>query len=266
MFKKEQIKEYIINNLDKKSTEIADIFNTSHSYVSQIKRSIGIKQSNRICNLSWMIEESLQNFYWIGFILADGCISIKNELVVILNDKDEEHIKELSKLCHKNYKKYKSYGNFGESNICKIVCNHKEIIDQVKYKFDINSQKTYNPPNINKYKNFTDDQLLAILIGFIDGDGGITINYKMNRVSCKIENHASWVYFQNFFYKILNQKLNREEFLAKINSRGYSYINLSTPYLQYLNNFIIENKLYVMKRKWDKVSLFFENYINKSRQ
>ena len=133
-------------------------------------------------------------------------------------------------------------------------------IPELVKQFDIRNNKTYFPPNMRNY-NTTDDQMLALIIGFIDGDGYIKLspsdknNKKYNRIKINIEIHGSWLDNLTFMKEFLYKKVNKFHRLIppKINSSGLAHTTIAcTAVTDMLNQFIQINNLYVLERKWNK--------------
>lgn len=143
-----------------------------------------------------LMNDNIECFYWLGFILADGSF-YKNRFEFSLQEKDLNHLKLLSNYLDNApiYKKNNSY---------KISFNNKKDIEIIKEKFNINSRKTYNPPDFNYYISYNNELLFSMLFGLIDGDGNININEKYKTYAISITAHHSWL----TFYKNLLDKLN----------------------------------------------------------
>lgn len=211
--------------------------------------------------LEKLLNEDLITFYWIGYLLADGSISNECLQICCIN---EEHIISLSNFLNRDYKTYiqKEGYKYG-SKIYKITDYGKDNLLKIKEKFDIHNNKTLNPPNFSKYK-FTNDQLIAMFIGFIDGDGTIAKksgqNSKRKDFFFRIQIHSNWLDFLklycNFFSSILNISIPE----PKINKRGYALLqNGNTIWLKHLKKFALDNHLPIIDYKWCRVNL---NYVS----
>lgn len=190
------------------------------------------------CNLSKLLLETLETYYWIGFILADGHISKSTRLRVTLAKRDKNHLIKLQK--------FLNVQELQENTQVSISGMDSKVIREFCNKFDIKSNKTYNPPNLSFIKN--KDLLFALSIGFIDGDG--CIDNQTNRSDCKlrIKCHSSWVNNLEFIYNIK----------SKINNQGYAYINITNSILlKELKRKAIFLNLPILNRKWDKIDLSF---------
>lgn len=196
------------------------------------------------CNLSKLLLETPETYYWIGFILADGHIENQTRLSVTLANKDINHLLKLKdflgiETLHHNKN--------GTSYICGM---DSKIIRQFSKKFNIVSNKTQNPANVSNIKD--SDLLLALKIGFIDGDG--SIGFQSGRKDCilRIKCHNSWE--KNLEYLYGN---------CKINNQGYANVNIgNSDTLKDLKKNAIRLNLPFLTRKWDKIDLNFNSKYN----
>ena len=202
-------------------------------------------------NCKRLLEGSLESYYWIGFILADGHIHNKRRLVVNLSVKDEQHLKNLAFFL--NIPKL-TYSKKGSGEVCKIAVMDTYFLNILSEKFDINSNKTKMPPNLSVFDSLSEKELLAIFTGFIDGDGHIKKRKNLSSFSMTIKNHKNWFDFLNYF----NNKILKDKGKNKINSQGYSNLTVTdTTVLKNLKEKVMELNLPIMLRKWDNINLEF---------
>lgn len=200
-------------------------------------------------DVSVLLNEDLETYYWIGFILADGSIKDNNRLVVALSDVDIKHLEKLGNYISTNISHRKK--------VVKLSAMSVAILPEVCKKFDIKHDKTYNPPDISLIKKIEHDKILSLIIGFIDGDGSIKNQWKRKDFSITIKNHYSWLDILNYFSEIITNKK-----LAKINSKGYASLHITkNSDIIKLKKFAIEKKLPVLERKWDIVKC---DYVNRT--
>lgn len=119
-------------------------------------------------NLDKLLEESLESFYWLGFIIADGSF-YKYRFELGLKESDLSHLEKFKDFLQSNSKiiyrsKTKSY-RFG--------FNNRFSIPKVMEKYGIHYAKTYNPCTFDPFKNYSQNLLMSLFIGIIDGDGHI---------------------------------------------------------------------------------------------
>src|SRR5690348_14010783 len=94
--------------------------------------------------VSILLEEKPESYYWIGFLMADGSINhAVNRIKLEISRKDKNHLN-----------KYKIFvgGTLNESkttNSFSVSIADKDIIPKIVDKFNFNPKKTYNPPKLN---------------------------------------------------------------------------------------------------------------------
>lgn len=205
-----------------------------------------------------LLQETNETYYWMGFLLADGGFNVDNFTVKFC----------LAKLDKEQVIRFHSYLNLQtgiyvekrRQNYAFTICN-KEIISQVIPKFDIKRRKTYNPPDLEFYKNIPNDLILSLIIGFIDGDGAIQKQTGRDDCVINIKNHSTWINFLDFIRLTLQKQVNIELPPAMINNQGYAKISMSNlKVVRFLKKYVINKSLPVLKRKWDKID---ENRISK---
>jgi hypothetical protein len=145
------------------------------------------------CNENYFEEKSLQACYWAGFIAADGCIFIdktnrnrQKRLQIMLSIKDENHLINFKNAINYNgiiSKHISENQHFLNDRIIKngemvsLIISSDKLCNDLSSIFNIHSQKslTHEPPI-----GLTEEQELAFIIGYIDGDGSIyLINKKL---------------------------------------------------------------------------------------
>lgn len=189
-------------------------------------------------------KDSLEKFYWLGFLMADAHFSKTNRLAVTLAIKDKDHLEKFCKFLNlppstiktKN-KKYSS---------CTLSVMDVVTISSLKTRFSIHTNKTEQPCDIS---SISGDFLKAFKIGFIDGDGSIQYQTGRKDVKISVKGHISWLQnFKHMFGK------------AYVNNAGYSFVTISNSVeVCALKSFAIENNLPILNRKWDKIDENFKS-------
>lgn len=230
-------------------TELVKLFNNKHKWSSILWQAHKLKLTRpniRTFKLKFLLENSIDNAYWWGFIMSDGHISEDGKLRISLHKQDYSHLNVLSKKIGAYINKYKSQGNM----ICLEVGDKINAL-KLKNKLGILKRKTYNPPlNFNFLK--TPEEFLAFFIGFTDGDGCLTFNKKNVFKSIRIVVHGNWIEFFRNFCKSLSEKYPNLKFTVNnTNKRGNTtvYIGTKSTYC-FLSEFIKRNQLTVLNRKW----------------
>lgn len=204
-----------------------------------------------------LLNNSLESYYWIGFILADGHITPKYRLKITLASIDSDHLERLALLlnCPTHFAKYNT-NNFNViGNSISIAVQDSISIKELAERYDIAHNKTIIPPTFQSYR-LTDDQWLALIIGFLDGDASIT---KLNRTSSPyniiFKNHAAWLPNLNYIKIKLTQIFDIDSTMqAKLNTSGYAKLAISDMRIIVgLKKFIVEHGIPALERKWCEV-------------
>lgn len=206
----------------------------------------------KIGNVGRLLDESLQSYYWLGFILADGGFSNNfKRLKIGLGNEDQGHLKTFVEYLDKEYKT-KHSASFMDSKILPEIAN--------KLGLDNQTPKTYCQPNLSCYKILEDDKFLALFIGFIDGDGSIQYQTNRDTVKITIKLHSTWLeildYMVNRTFIIFEKEFKSESI---IDNRGFAKVSFGNfKLIKDLKLFIEKNNIRVLDRKWDKIDLELE--------
>lgn len=176
-------------------------------------------------NLDKLLEETIDSFYWLGFIIADGCFN-NNRFELGLSEKDLNHLNLFKTFI--NFDKDLRYREKTKSY--RLQFDNRHSIPKVMEKYGIVNAKTYNPIDFSIFKKYSKDLITALLIGIIDGDGTIAKNGSKNARVIHITAHKLWKSFYeeliNFldypfiikeYNGILRISLYQREFINKLN-------------------------------------------------
>ena len=204
-------------------------------------------KARRKCDLSKLLEETPEAYYWIGFLLADGHFQ-NGRVKFHLGLKDSEQVKKFASFIKWNGK-FEDRGELGIG----VSAKHTEVIEELCKKFDIKQDKTYNPPKT--ILNHDKELLKYLLIGFIDGDGNIENQYKRKDCFIRIKVHKSWDGILKEFCELVGYDTKH----VKLNKQGYCELCFSD------SKIVTELKkkthiLLVLERKWKKID---ENYVSR---
>ena len=210
-------------------------------------------RTKRVANLAVLLNDNLESYYWIGFLLADGSFN-EGKLTFSLKKSDSEHLKKFG-----NFIKYT--GTYGTSEVCEtIACKDIDVVLDLCKKFDIRKTKIYNPPAT--LLKFSEEQNLAILAGFIDGDGCIKQQTNRKDFYLTIKCHSSWEHILKEFNLLIC-----DDYHTKINNQGYAVLTITnTKYLQNLKNRITSLNIPIMNRKWDIIDMNFISKYTKAEE
>ena len=206
-------------------------------------------KATRKCDLSPLLNETPEAYYWIGFLLADGSF-IDGRIKFHLKLGDSSQVEKFAKFIN-------WVGNFddrGELGIG-VAAKHTSIVNALVKKFDIKEKKTYNPPEtiLNHDKN-----LLKYLIGgFIDGDGNISRQTGRNDSFIRIKLHSSWEKILKEFCEIIGYDKSH----VKINNNGYAELVISdSRVISKLKKTLVDGNVPLLERKW---SIIDDNFISR---
>lgn len=138
------------------------------------------------------VIDTEEKAYWLGFILADGCV-FKNELRIKLSNKDEKHLENFIEFIDgKNsvnlqYEIHKDTGN----TLVKVVLCSKQLTESLSL-YNIEPNKTQHE---KPFKDLDDRFINHYIRGIIDGDGYISSNLADKQVVglCGSENVLKFV-------------------------------------------------------------------------
>lgn len=240
--------------------DIASVLHRTPTAVQIKARKMGLKRSEYTCNHRFFQNiDTEEKAYWLGFIYADGYISINNQtnsavVGIELRESDINHIKKFNKSINGNYK----------VSIRSRQCN----LSQHSEKFDIACIRIYSLPMFNDLKNhgivenktyrteypiIDKNFMIPFIRGYFDGNGWI-MQKQSSYTVCAIcgKNEAFFNYIRSYLYDnyslcsyisyqknhfsgmyVLNIHKNEQsvKFLNLI--YGSSNIHLQRKYLQY---------------------------------
>lgn len=199
---------------------------------------------HRKCDLSPLLEETPEAYYWIGFLLSDGHF-YDGRINFCLSLTDGEHVKKFGKFV-KYTGKYRESEKFGVN----LSAKHTKIVNELCEKFHIKSNKTYSPPDT--IMNHNEKLLKYLFIGFVDGDGKISAD----GVTIKI--HGSWFKILEEFSTLFDEKIN-----PKITKDGYATIRIPRRQLEKHIIGILYDVPY-LERKWSRIINMNDENIYKS--
>lgn len=247
--------------LSKVNHSLSSIHTKAH--LLGLHRMDGIQRKS---NLEILNDGSLQSLYWVGFIMADGHFHKRGSTLRLdVAEFDKGHLEEYrtyinatNTICmtDKSSDKYP----INAVNMYHLTNVHSTAVNELRKTFQLCNTKTYDPPNFNQLK-LTTSQWIALIIGFIDGDGNIAITRSgksslYTRVKINIEVHGSWVSNLNYIKTFLYDIVGKAEKCApsKINAAGLASMSIASPdVVRFLYNFQAEHNLTTLDRKWSKV-------------
>lgn len=216
--------------------------NRQYNSLMNKANSLGIKSKikrKRKGSLDFLDSINTQSSYWWGFIMADGHLTKKGELIIHLNKTDDVHLSKLANMLHIETRIRKDIAilriqdlSFGKKWL--------EI-------FNINSPKTYTPPNLSLFYN--KEILLPFFIGLVDGDGCIWES--KNWLQLRVELHGNW--FTELQHMAQQLKVHYNiDCKVKMTKRGFAKLEINTKKdLRILKEYV--KNVDFLERKWSKL-------------
>lgn len=250
--------EYPKGNLD----ELSKKLNKSKHAIGELARKNGIKREidiTRNGSLEPLFDKTLESFYWLGIIAADGYVSNRGHFMLSQSEKDKETIEKLAKYLKTSiYTMPQKCSGYDTTSIhYRVNVSDKILGKKLREMFGLSDscQKTRTGISLDFIES--QDQATAFLIGFIDGDG--SLNKKDGRY--KIECHKSWYStFEKLIVKLGKTFNNFSLVVRYVKSKNDSYVNFSIGATgsNLLRDFVTKNKLPASSRKF---SNFIKNNI-----
>ena len=189
-------------------------------------------------SLDALLDETIESFYWLGFIIADGSF-YKTNFEITLKEGDKDHLEKFKAFLSADSEiKYRS-----KTNSYRLSFSNRFSIPKVMDKYKINYNKTYNPCSFDNFKSYSKELLMSLFIGIVDGDGPITKDGKY----ITITSHTSWRdFYQNFI-----DYLNLPFFIR--NHQNTTIISCGNKNgRKIFQEFLSTHQLPLLNRKWDR--------------
>lgn len=200
-----------------------------------------------------LLQDTPEIYYWIGFLLADGHFSNKNRITCSLASRDKDHLNKLSNLLGSQIHPFEVKKN----SYYRLSVMDTKNVNKIILKFDINSNKTHNPPKLDYFKTLPVNLFLSLFVGFIDGDGSITPRKSTKGTFLRIQVYKTWLEFLNYGIDVITSAAEISSPIARLNKRGYAMCNISKQKLiNYIYLFAEQHNLPILARKWDKIQKY----------
>lgn len=239
--------------------DVAKEMGRTISSVLQKAKSIGLKGNSKF-KRKYQVDddffantESLECCYWAGFMAADGCVGSpkKNCMRLKIKDTDLGHLNRFKNSIGYDGKLHVSRKN-SSTYVCINIHSKKIVEDLAWFKITKRKSLTLEPPPL------CGEQALAFLIGYIDGDGCISIEKLKERTRlrlCVIGTYKMICWAKSIFDDIVPFSTNANP--RKI-GKVYQYGIASKKALHVLSAL---KRIDVPKlgRKWNKIDQYKES-------
>lgn len=197
----------------------------------------------RKCDLTFLDLDSLtkESSYWWGFIMADGHLSKRGQLVIQLKDIDKEHLVKFASHVKGNVKQ-------PDNGFVRLACNDIRKMSVWKKKLGmVETAKTYFPPDLSVFEGY----FVYFFIGFVDGDGCIWLSRGYPQI--KVEVHLSWLKNIEWFSKMLKERYGIESANVHISKKQTVVLSIGNR-SDVLKLFEYSKEVESLSRKWDRLS------------
>lgn len=248
--------------------ELSKIMNRSVDSIVIMAGKIGIKKVVSVLKknrLEVLLDDSILSMYWLGFIFADGSVDDRR-LSVTLAQKDRGHLVMLSEHIGGIVHDYAYRTSFGSSGTCRLSVMDTKVVRELLNRFELRSNKTYNPPSTDALKSIPIEKRIAMWVGFIDGDGSINVlNRHTSPYNINIKIHSSWKHVLELLISDMKEFFDINSATSVITDKK-GYIRTSLSHLDIIlsiKQYIINNDIPVLERKWSCIDINIPRKIKK---
>lgn len=245
--------------------EMARILNRSENSVHLKANKMGVKKTPYHCDYNFFETiDTEEKAYWLGFIYADGWVSVNNEtnsgcVGIELQKNDIEHLRKFNKSINGNYKiteRSRACNLHGKSTICDEcqirIFSIKMADDLIRHGATPAKSFTIEFPEI-------DNSLVNHFIrGYFDGDGSIF--YKTNqsgnkKTGCNFTS-ASKRFLESLREKLflngINSYINKDNRKDNTTSLTYKLTTAGYDYTEKFLHFIYDGATIFLDRKYKR--------------
>ena len=210
-------------------------------------------------SLAPLLQTTPEALYWMGFLLADGHFG-ETRLQVLLSKKDEGHLRLLSRFLGGPNIRFQpaklsptGYTSF-EGVVMSVA--HAPVMREIRERWGIVNDKTHVPPNLSW---LSEDELVYVLVGFIDGDGCIQRGTKGRGTAITILNHTAWGSTLGCMSAAAHAKVGETAPRPYVNSAGFAVVHIcKSETVRFLK--CMAGTVPAMQRKWRVVD---ENFVSR---
>lgn len=257
--------EYLKKNYSTKTNkELAQDLNRSKSAVDIKLNKLGIQKSKYYYNSNYFETiDSQEKAYWLGFIYADGYITINNynkscELAIQLQSSDGNHLKKFNKSLQGNVEVefFSKKSNFNNKtyDACRIRFYSQKMVYDL-----VNLGVTPNKSLLISFPKIDDIYIPHFIRGYFDGDGCIV---KSNHNNGKSYVRADFTCGSEIFVNQLREilyKNNIKSYICRENNKPFRLViggmQNCDNFLNYIYN---DASLYLERKYLKKLSLYKE--------
>lgn len=251
----EEVKRLYLEE-DMSIKEIANKYGVDHSgvlkYLHRLKIPLKPIKHKYHTDNECFSNPNLANSYWAGVIAADGCISERDHAVILVcKSTDISLLEELKKFtkCEVPILRQERISNGNHQWYDRLVIYSQDIVDDLSKNWNITPRKTLTleaPP-------VTNNNALAYIIGYIDGDGCIRyhLDKRYNEKYLSIE-IAGTFNVLNWISEIIEPIIGQKSTVKKVKDKNCYILKITGKYAELLKARLIQIPLdFRLSRKWN---------------
>ena len=254
---KQALEEYLNTPEEERSlTKLGSKYNVKRQTLSERFKKWGyeiLNQQNR-CRLNENAFDNMQSeeqFYWLGFMYADGNISKGgNRIEMRLSIKDKDHLEKFRKFL--NLSTEIRTGICNGNGFCHLSVRNKHMWSTLN-SLGCTPQKTLTLqfPNISFFKK--KENVLHFIRGYVDGDGCLVTCPNTTKTSIRTE--LSLVGTESFL-KAINQLFQNKGYIKNKSSENWDNkafdLSFSDVPSRKIARYLYENATIYLNRKYEK--------------
>lgn len=254
---KQALEEYLNTPEEERSlTKLGSKYNIKRQTLSERFRKWGyeiLNQQNR-CRLNDKAFDNMnseEQFYWLGFMYADGNISHEgNRIEMRLSIKDKEHLEKFRKFL--NLTTEIRTGICNGNGFCHLSVRNKHMWNTLN-ELGCTPRKslTLQFPSLSLFKR--KENILHFIRGYVDGDGCLTTYLNHTKTSIRTElnlvGSESFLRSINKLFKNVGYIKNKSS--ENWNNKAYTLYFSNVPSRK-IARYLYENATIYLNRKYEK--------------
>lgn len=246
--------EYIKADISEKSlTKISEKYGIRRQTLSKHLKDLGVTIINyqNIPRLNERVFDNMcteEQFYWLGFLYADGNISSTgNRLEVRLSLNDLDHLEKFRTFLNLNTE-IRTGINSQNYKFCHLSVRNKHIWESLNSLGCIPRKSlVLKFPELSLFGN--KENILHFIRGYVDGDGCLSYYKKPNKKSYRTK--LSIIGTESFL-KSINMLFGNKGYLFKNSTNNTYELSFSDVSSRKLARYLYENATVYLQRKYNK--------------
>ena len=266
--------QFLISNFGTKTLkEIASTLGRTENSIQLKANRIGLKLPEKYnYNKDYFkLIDCEEKAYWLGFIYADGYVSVNQEFGIEIKASDHQHLKKLNRVIQGNIDlsfrsrqiQFKNYSSV--INVCSLRIYSKQFVGNL-----IDKGVVPNKTSVLEFPKFLPKQLMRHFIrGYIDGDGYIRFGKRITGNGYGYETRLGYVCHSKQYAIELKRFLEREldlekELLFYKDGKSFSCDTANQKQLLSIIEYLYKDSTIYLDRKYTTYKELNHYLLNKS--